>query len=439
MKSLSLRFLAICLLFSGHVYSQRPNIDSLKQQKGERFVANLENFSYPTVGYGTFRTLGRGQFTNADSAALPAFYSLIGLWVGAKTPDGKTLVSSGDGEYRNGSRPEFQPVEYPIREEVKQALLSASVKEKIHYSYSDVRQFEGHTPLGIQVDQRTYVFQGKPFLVVDFQLKYVGPQQILKDAYVGLFADVDVPDGASDIADNDLVKIFGDTKQTVYFTNATGASRPAIGFVMLSHFPTTITVWNAKNDPQDDAERYRRLSLGMQQLPAIPDDYRALIAVGPFDLKKGQSARFSFAIGQSANEDKFKLAFQDIQSFFTQNLAPAGGFANVQPKETPERLATEDASGRVYEFRLYGNYPNPFNPSTEIRYELSEVAPVKLVIYDVLGREVRKLVDAVQNPGEYTTTWDGKNARGEALGSGTYFLKLQAVGRTATQKLLLVR
>ena len=61
------------------------------------------------------------------------------------------------------------------------------------------------------------------------------------------------------------------------------------------------------------------------------------------------------------------------------------------------------------EFVLYANYPNPFNPSTKIDYGLPEVSNVKLMIYDILGREVVTLVNELQDPGYKSVTWHGKD------------------------------
>ncbi|HEV8539360.1 MAG TPA: FlgD immunoglobulin-like domain containing protein [Bacteroidota bacterium] len=96
---------------------------------------------------------------------------------------------------------------------------------------------------------------------------------------------------------------------------------------------------------------------------------------------------------------------------------------------------------------LEQNYPNPFNPGTQIRYQLSGRSGVRLEIFDIAGRRVRSLVDAVQLTGVYTFTWDGRNDAGTEVASGMYIYRLRAVrldggkGKdfTATRKLILVR
>jgi len=85
-------------------------------------------------------------------------------------------------------------------------------------------------------------------------------------------------------------------------------------------------------------------------------------------------------------------------------------------------------------FRLLGNYPNPFNPGTTIRYRLATSGRVRLTVYNILGQNVAALVNQKQNSGSYSVRF---NAAG--LSSGTYFYKLTAKGRTLTGKMLLLR
>jgi Ca-activated chloride channel family protein len=94
------------------------------------------------------------------------------------------------------------------------------------------------------------------------------------------------------------------------------------------------------------------------------------------------------------------------------------------------------------EFKLFANYPNPFNPETTIRYNLPPDQTsyrVVIKIYNVLGELIITLRDEHQQPGMYQLTWDGRNAAGQAVPSGVYFLTLEAGKFKASQKLLLVK
>jgi hypothetical protein len=91
-------------------------------------------------------------------------------------------------------------------------------------------------------------------------------------------------------------------------------------------------------------------------------------------------------------------------------------------------------------FVLHQNRPNPFNPRTEIYYELTTATTVELRVYDATGRLVRTLVDAHrQGPGAYVVPWDGRNQRGAAVASGVYFYRLDGAGGSETQKMVLLR
>ncbi|MFA6109039.1 MAG: Calx-beta domain-containing protein [Candidatus Latescibacterota bacterium] len=83
------------------------------------------------------------------------------------------------------------------------------------------------------------------------------------------------------------------------------------------------------------------------------------------------------------------------------------------------------------------SYPNPFNPATEIVYALPEDAPVRLAVYDVLGQQVRLLVDQIQAGGIYRVGWDGRDKAGQALAAGLYLFRLQAGPQVALGKMIL--
>jgi hypothetical protein len=94
----------------------------------------------------------------------------------------------------------------------------------------------------------------------------------------------------------------------------------------------------------------------------------------------------------------------------------------------------EPVQARVYEYALEQNYPNPFNPTTTIRYSLKETGKVSVRVYDVMGREVKVLVDRVQGAGEYSVVMDATG-----LSSGVYVYQLRAGGLLLTRKMVLVK
>ncbi len=83
---------------------------------------------------------------------------------------------------------------------------------------------------------------------------------------------------------------------------------------------------------------------------------------------------------------------------------------------------------------LSQNYPNPFNPSTRIEYNLSRTSRVKIVLYDVLGKEIRVLLDDMEQPGKHSV-----NFSSDGLSSGVYFYKLIATNYTSTKKMVILK
>ena len=91
------------------------------------------------------------------------------------------------------------------------------------------------------------------------------------------------------------------------------------------------------------------------------------------------------------------------------------------------------------DFVLEQNYPNPFNPSTTLRYRIRSATPqrVSLRIFNLLGQEVRLLVDAIEPACVYATTWDGRGNGGRQMASGVYISRLQVGEVTQVKRMVL--
>lgn len=167
----------------------------------------------------------------------------------------------------------------------------------------------------------------------------------------------------------------------------------------------------------------------------------------------------------STREGIQKIGLVDVSG---ENLIPAGegGLVNLQAigdnlssiKIKSATLVDKDAlpltldlSGELKEeedknsaskptvFSLYQNYPNPFNPETSIRYALPQDAKVKLVIYDVLGKKLKTLVNEHQSAGFKAAWWDGKDEEGNQAASGIYFYRLETENFSEVKKMMLVK
>ena len=103
-----------------------------------------------------------------------------------------------------------------------------------------------------------------------------------------------------------------------------------------------------------------------------------------------------------------------------------------------EMLAIDDAS-LPEAFALHNNYPNPFNPVTNISFDIPEVAEVTLEIYNVMGQKVRTLAQGQHEPGRYKIQWNATNDYGQALSSGMYIYRIQAGDFVSVKKLVLMK
>ena len=128
----------------------------------------------------------------------------------------------------------------------------------------------------------------------------------------------------------------------------------------------------------------------------------------------------------------------------TYQVTDVSGNANslnatvVVPHDMGKPLAL-DPNESSKTFELLGNYPNPFNPETQISYQIPKDNFVSLKIFNYLGQEIRTLVTENQQAGNFSVLWDGRDDSGNLVGSGFYFYVLQAGEFRETKKALLLR
>ena len=108
--------------------------------------------------------------------------------------------------------------------------------------------------------------------------------------------------------------------------------------------------------------------------------------------------------------------------------------------DRPTAVMSPSPNGAI-RFQLLPSYPNPFNARTTIRYSLRQPSDVRLVVYDMLGQQIRVLEDGVRYEGIHTVVWDGRDDDGRELASGGYLYRLRTGDgqQMETRKLLLLR
>jgi hypothetical protein len=128
-----------------------------------------------------------------------------------------------------------------------------------------------------------------------------------------------------------------------------------------------------------------------------------------------------YASKNLSNDEKEKRRFEDMKLLLNPENVEIG------KKEINNLIPTE--------YSLSQNYPNPFNPTTKINFDLPEDGKVNLIVYDILGREIIKLVnDEFKTAGKYSTEFKGIN-----LASGVYFYRLETNDFVQTKRMVLIK
>jgi hypothetical protein len=91
------------------------------------------------------------------------------------------------------------------------------------------------------------------------------------------------------------------------------------------------------------------------------------------------------------------------------------------------------------EYELFNNYPNPFNPSTTIKYSVPKNSNIKVRIYNMMGQLIKTLVNESKSPGNYEVQWYGKNEENLSVASGIYFYQLESENFVKTNKMILLK
>ena len=166
---------------------------------------------------------------------------------------------------------------------------------------------------------------------------------------------------------------------------------------------------------------------------AAPTEVAGPVNVGSFTIFYQGEERVSFELIDNVTYGGLRWIAPSVNTYHDFAMASPAflyseAFADVEPATTPA------------EYRLYASSPNPFEASTDIRYDLPRPDRVKLAVYAVNGQRVRLLADLpVQEAGRHTARWDGRDDSGREVAPGIYFYRLETSRFSATQRMTLLR
>ncbi len=280
----------------------------------------------------------------------------------------------------------------------------------------------GGSAVGTKTELRSYSYGtagDENYIILRYTIKNTSGTN-LTNLYAGLFFDWDLIDGSGDVVSYNSTVNYGKINNT----SATMTTKTAValisgsnyGFYAINNDGTggSFSIY----DGYSDSEKWTSLSSGLSgRLSGGPADISCVVSSGPYNINTDDSIDVAFVIAASETDQGLTNAVENARNKWN---------AITSVKETGGDLPVS--------FRLEQNYPNPFNPATVIRYSVPENGPVSLKIFDITGKEIRTLIHADQNAGNYEARFDALN-----LSSGVYFYELRAAGHMKRMKMMLIK
>jgi len=244
--------------------------------------------------------------------------------------------------------------------------------------------------------------------------------------YIGLFNDIDLGSGANSsrwLASDSILYV-------------EGAIREGKGFfavVPVGNIATAFSIDNAATgaglnfgiyDGYSATEKIRSLRAGRTTTDITDKDVSTIVSSGPFHIMPNQKVvvGFLYAYGNTLEELRAQVAAARALKWI--NVTPPGMVLSDE-NQRPELPFTTSISG---------NYPNPFNPSTTIRFELAQSGQIDLAVYNVLGQRVAQIFNGYRAAGRYSEQFDASQ-----LGSGMYFVRMNTGSALYTHKMTLIK
>lgn len=273
----------------------------------------------------------------------------------------------------------------------------------------------GSNKIGIEIRPSSYAFSD-PAEANYILLKYVVRNlsgAAISNMHVGTYV-MFAPTGS---AMENVTRLDTINKLGYCYNNST--PNPHLGIVLLTNQNINFRAIDGSEitDGFSTQEKWTALSSGIS-VPALGPGFNVfVIAGGPISLNNNDSTVVSFAVVKG----------NDLNDIRNNGIKARNKYNSV--------IGVEQISNLIPErFELYQNYPNPFNPSTKIKFALSKNDLVKLKIYDIMGREIKTLINQKLEAGTYEVKFDGSE-----LATGVYFYRIESNYFTDVKKMVLIK
>jgi len=293
-------------------------------------------------------------------------------------------------------------------------------------AFADTRS---NTPMNVHVTQESFADSTAPnddFVLIRYTIENQG-SSTLENFHFGFFFDWDIdPNNDNSLTKNnagyDIARKMGYVFFQANYAGVKFLTEGDMSYRAIDNNGTDFSV----NDGFSDDEKWQAISTGIQTISKNNADVSHVIAAGPFTIQPNNFIEVGIALIGGVG--------------ITDLRANADAAQNLWGGLFPTVVAENPGPAVPSKFSLKPNYPNPFNPSTSIQYEIARNVAVELTVFNLLGQKIRTLVNENKVAGFYAVNWDGKNDRGLPVSSGVYLYELKA-GKDfkQVQKMLLLK
>ncbi|MGH7563658.1 MAG: T9SS type A sorting domain-containing protein [Gemmatimonadota bacterium] len=330
-------------------------------------------------------------------------------------------------------------------------------------------------PIGVEIRQRSFAFDEPgldtsvifqwDLLNISDRIRATG--YTIRELWTGIVLDPDIAATLGDVNDDTAAPLAVDGEDVLLvwdfdFSEAGFTGTPGFLAIVPLENPggrTTITqltggpILDVLPVPLLDGTRYATMAAVPPRTPTIAEpgfDLRAMVAWGTVNLAEGAVHRTAAAFVWAAPAGDPPATLSPLDPELDQDLpllADLVAAVRAVRSAYDERLADLPAlldfpgeppppSGGSGAGALEQNFPNPFRDRTTIGYHVTEAGQVQIVVYDLQGREVERLVEGSREPGDFVVEWDGLSSSDREVPPGVYVVRMSTAGGTSTIRVL---
>lgn len=394
---------------------------------GGQKIMRIGGMELSPYGYGYMETHPH-QAIDSTNTEFANYYTKISLILGGVTTDGDTLIT-----YSRlapiGETTDFRPK--GLFQDTTNVLGLPNVEFTTISKYDDVIN-------GWNVGQFNIALQDHSAGVLVFSIRYNGGKGKLHNVFAGVHFDFDVPNPDNHpSSDDDLLTRTPSGYQMTDFYSHHGME------VVVPFSPVIQNYMTRTRLPNTAEEAYNLISNSNTITLQDTADYNFYVGSGPFSIRRGEKIILIYTL--LSLSDRFSKTSSDFFESLENGMI---NFYKKEPMAIIDESYLNNPESNLFlpeNYRLFQNFPNPFNPTTKIRFQIPASTQTKLDIkvhldvFNIMGQKVRTLLYKSLKAGTYTVDWNGTNQEGIPVTSGVYIYRLSSPDFQTQKKMLLIR